>query len=139
MLPRLRRSAGLLLILFVGHLSAVTGGAVCTTPGMAAMSAPPSAMDGAMADMGMSAAVQASAAKAGGAKGPAIPDHAPCSDASQGACIAGMPCVTALSAAVTESLGSPGMMVASEAMALTVTMPVTPGTAPDLPPPRVQV
>ena len=40
MLPRLRRSAGLLLALFAGHLGMVTSGAVCTTRGMGTMSAP---------------------------------------------------------------------------------------------------
>ena len=136
MLTRVRRSAALLLILFVGHLSAVTGGVVCTTPGMAEMSASLPAMEGSMADMEGSGPTLASARTADGAKSPAAPDHAPCSDTPQGACIAGMPCVIALSAAATDGLAAPGLAVASVAIALIVTMPVTSGTAPDLPPPR---
>ena len=90
-----------------------------------------------MADMGTSATALTNGRTPGGAKGPANPDHAPCSDTSQGACITGMPCVTALSAAATEGLAAPVLAMASEAIALIVTMPVTSGTAPDLPPPRV--
>ena len=139
MLMRLRRSAALLLVLFVGHLSAVTGGAVCTTPGMAAMSTSSPAMEDSMPDMGSSATSLAGARTTAGAKDPAAPDHAPCSDTSQGTCVTGMPCVTALNAAVTDALAAPGPAIASGAMALIVTMPVTSGTAPDLPPPRVLV
>ncbi len=139
MLTHLRRSAAVLLILFVGHLGVVIGGAVCTTPGMAATSASAPAMDGSMSDMRSPATTLIGARTTDGAKEPAAPGHAPCSDTSQGACVTGMPCVTALSAAATDDLAAPGPAVASGAMALIVTMPVTSGTAPDLPPPRLQV
>lgn len=127
----------MLLILFVGHLGMVTGGALCTTPGMANMSESPSSMAGPMADMESSSVMQAGTVKAGAPNDPATSEHGPCSDISHGTCVTGMPCVTALSAPAAEALASPGAMVASGAVALIVTMPVTPGSAPDLPPPRV--
>ena len=129
MLTRLRRSAGMLLVLFGGHLTMVTEGVVCTTPGMAPMSpsvAQPASM-AAMPDMAIPATSDAERAS---------PEHAPCSSPSQSTCVASMPCVTALGAPQAEGLVCPFTALPTCAIALAVTMPVTSGSAPELPPPR---
>ena len=133
MLPRLRRSAGLLLVLFTGHLGMVTSGAVCITPGMEAMSAASSAQDATMADMAMS---EAATEHAGASGELATSDHAPCSVPAQGTCVTGTACVIALGAARAEGFAASNLSSAAGAIALIVTMPITSGAAPDLPPPR---
>ena len=129
MLTRLRRSAGMLLVLFGGHLTMVTEGVVCTTPGMGTMN-PSQAQRAPMAtmpDMDMAATPDAEHAS---------PEHAPCSSPTQTTCVAAMPCVTALGAPPAEGLAGSFTARGSGAAALAVTMPVTSGSAPELPPPR---
>lgn len=128
MLTRLRRSAGMLLVLFGGHLTMVTEGVVCTTPGMRSMS-PSLAQAAPMATMpGMDTAAPDAEH--------ASPEHAPCSSPSQSTCVASMPCVTAFGAPHAEGLVGSFTALASSAAALAVTMPITWGPAPELPPPR---
>lgn len=139
MLTRLRRSAGLLLVLFAGHLSMVTGGAVCVVPGMQAMgdavrsggsghiaSMPKMVMDES-ATPGDDQAARASDAESS--------HQAPCSGPASATCVASMPCITAFGADPVASIALPR---ADKALVqqLAVLMPASSGSAPDLPPPR---
>lgn len=137
MLKRMRRSAGLLMALFVGHLSMVTGGAVCVVPGMQAMAetAGPAAQ-GAMAPMvGMSeGATRATSPSAMPADGTSS-GQPPCSGPAPGSCMASMPCTTALGADAAVSLSAPPVQAAA-AYTFAALMPASSGSAPELPPPR---
>ena len=142
MMFRLRRSAGLLLALFAGHLTMVIGGSVCTTPGMSSMAGAPSAQGESMASMASMASMVTSPGADGATaevtnQSDLVPsDHAPCSSPSPGSCIASMPCVTALGARSADELAGTVDASPTGALALTVDMPVSSGSAPDLPPPR---
>ena len=89
-----------------------------------------------MADMASSTMAEGTSPQAGTPGELATSDHAPCSSPLQGTCVAGVPCVTALGAAGAEGFATSGTLSESKAIALTVSMPVTSGSAPDLPPPR---
>ena len=136
MLSRLRRSAGLLAVLFAGHLTMVSSGAVCTTPGMAAMNESQAKQEAPMAGMASSTMTEGGSTGATTSSELASSDHAPCSVPAQGTCVTGTACVTALGAAPGEGFASSGMSSSNGAIALTVKMPVSSGSAPDLPPPR---
>lgn len=136
MLSRLRRSAGLLAVLFAGHLTMVNSGAVCTTPGMAAMNGSQAEQDAPMAGMASSMMSEGGATAATTSSELASSDHAPCSAPAQGTCVTGTACVTALGAAPAGGFAASSASSASSAIALTVSMPVSLGSAPDLPPPR---
>ena len=135
MLTRLRRSAGMLLVLFGGHLTMVTEGVVCTAPGMASMGGS-LAQPESMATMpGMASSSMPEGLTTSGAEH-ASPEHEPCSNPSQTACVASMPCVIALGAPRAEGLVCPLFAPVLTVAALIVTMPATAGSAPELPPPR---
>lgn len=129
MLTSLRRSAGLLFVLFAGHLSMVAGGAVCTSSSMASMNESSAGQMAAMPGMGAETAATP-------ADDMATSDHPPCSSPSQGTCVASMTCVNALGAPQGDVLATASDAWSGAVIELTVTMPVAPGSAPDIPPPR---
>ena len=140
MLKRMRRSADLLMVFFVGHLSMVTGGAVCVVPGMQAMAGTGGpAAHGVMAPMvgmsdGATRATRALSPSAMAANGTSS-GQPPCSGPAPGSCLASMPCTTALGADATVSLSVPPVE-ASAAYTFAVLMPASSGSEPELPPPR---
>ena len=140
MLKRMRRSASLLMALFAGHLSMVASGAVCVVPGMQQMNGAVQA-DGSGQMAGMSAMVMdvATAAVSDEQLAPApdaaSSDTAPCTAPVSGACVASMPCISALGADAGASIALPPAGQAG-LQSLAVTVPASSGAAPDIPPPR---
>ena len=135
----MRRSAGLLLVLFVSHLSMVAGGAVCVVPGMQPMAgvARSDALEqpGPMAGMAMlPVATAPSELAAIPASGPSS-ENTPCSGPASNSCAATMPCITALGADPDASIALPHTND-TRAQLLAVLMPASSGSAPDIPPPR---
>jgi hypothetical protein len=140
-ITRIRRSAGLLLVLFASHLTMVAGGVVCVVPGMqpmaGAVSADPPSPMATMPGMGGMTAENVTAPGAADAmtNAGASTDKSPCSGPASGTCSAAMPCVTALGADREESIARPSVL---HGMVETVAalMPASSVSAPDIPPPK---
>jgi hypothetical protein len=140
-LIRIRRSAGLLLALFAGHLTLVAAGAVCVVPGMQAMAGQVSPdASGSMVSMPGMGGIRARNTTVAPTPhlitdaGTAADQHARTGSASA-TCSAAMSCITSLGADDGESIAlSPLLHGAMETM--DILMPASSVFAPDIPPPR---
>ena len=138
MLRRMRHSAGLLLALFVGHLSMVASGVVCVVPGMSRMSGAVAAgavADGSMPEMAMAHAGPKSGASVSDSSHGSSSGQTPCSGPASGTCAATMPCVTALGASPSLTLAS-AVVARVDVGSRAVRVPASSNSAPEIPPPR---